>query len=322
MSDAQGEGPYADYVGKLSRQFETELATIEAGENFDYGDEFELAICRLLSRALPARFGVARGYAVALSGETAGDDIIIYDTTRFPTLWLRGGFAQKEHIPVEAICCYIEAKHTIDLNGEEDSASSLQHAIAQASKVKRLCGTRRSVDFSAIDPYTRMTEGFQVKPSRGFPAIRNPSFAMVVARRVRLRPKQRLLEDAWEVHRQLVGQSRDVATPPPDLMVLGHGNVTFPVVKAGEQGAEYLSPFLLPEENNVACLVRPNRALGCALVCLMHALDWMQMGRVNWINLLGYELDRSNAEQAARSAQTGDESARVVAGSSDGPQKA
>ena len=94
------------------------------GYSFDYGPEFEIAVCEVLRIALPDRFGVARGYVVSADGSFAGDDIIIYEKARFPTLGLRGkdSYLKKEYIPAEAVYCYIEAKHTLHIESPDTDA--------------------------------------------------------------------------------------------------------------------------------------------------------------------------------------------------------
>jgi hypothetical protein len=79
------------------------LKRIETEHNFEYGAEFEIALCEVLRQVLPSRVGVCRGYVVSEDGTKAGDDIILFDAARFPTLRLLGeSLALKEQVPVEA----------------------------------------------------------------------------------------------------------------------------------------------------------------------------------------------------------------------------
>jgi hypothetical protein len=111
------EGPM-NLTIKLSAKFKSRFDEISAVHNFEFGNEFEVAICESLREFLPEKFGICRGYAVSKDGEKAGDDIIIYDAINFPTLKFkkRNDFSSKEEIPIEAIYAYIEAKHTVDIN--------------------------------------------------------------------------------------------------------------------------------------------------------------------------------------------------------------
>jgi hypothetical protein len=108
----------------------------------DYGVEFEVALCTAISRLLPDRFSICRGFVINKAGEKAGDDVIIYERHLFPAMRFltRDDFALKEQVPIEAVAAYIEAKHTLDLEG--NSPSTLIHAISQAEEVKKLCNQR------------------------------------------------------------------------------------------------------------------------------------------------------------------------------------
>src|SRR5690348_3133356 len=110
---------YRNYVRTLSSRFEGMLNSIGAVYGFDYGDEFEFVLLETLRPLLPWQYGVCRGHLITQSGKQAGDDIIIFDRLRFPTLQLRGsGSYRKEHVPIEAAYAYIEAKHTLVLEGK------------------------------------------------------------------------------------------------------------------------------------------------------------------------------------------------------------
>ena len=110
-----------------------------------YGGEFEIAICQILREFLPNKYGICRGFVVSSDGEIAGDDIIIFDQERFPTLKLKGvgQYARKEQIPIEAVYAYIEAKHSINLLQKDNN--SIFKAIKQVESVKRLCNKREKI---------------------------------------------------------------------------------------------------------------------------------------------------------------------------------
>ncbi len=59
---------YGDFLKTISERFEALYSEIEVGYNYDYGPEFEIAICKLLRMLLPSRFGICRGFAVSLNG--------------------------------------------------------------------------------------------------------------------------------------------------------------------------------------------------------------------------------------------------------------
>ena len=137
---------YENYIERLSKRYLTELESIKVGYNFDYGDEYEIAVCRVLRLFLPTKYGVCRGFIVASDDERVGDDIIIYDKSKFPTLGLRdeNEWSRKEFIPVEAVLGYIEAKNTLD----EDT---LPMALKQVSEAKNLCLKRKKVNLGELD---------------------------------------------------------------------------------------------------------------------------------------------------------------------------
>lgn len=51
---------YNGYIERLSRRVSARLTDIEAVYNFEYGPEFEVVLCHLLTDILPSKFGVAR----------------------------------------------------------------------------------------------------------------------------------------------------------------------------------------------------------------------------------------------------------------------
>jgi len=78
---------YGDYLKTISTKFENLIAEISTGYNFDYGEEFEIALCKVFRVLLPSKFGICRGFVVTADGKQAGDDIIIFDhDSRIKTL--------------------------------------------------------------------------------------------------------------------------------------------------------------------------------------------------------------------------------------------
>jgi len=77
---------YADYLRTFAGEFQGRFEKIVSMHNFDLGDEFEIAVCKVIRLILPHRYGVCRGFIVNDSGDSAGDDILIYDREEFPTL--------------------------------------------------------------------------------------------------------------------------------------------------------------------------------------------------------------------------------------------
>ena len=76
---------YNNIIEKISNEFGRELSSIVATYNFEYGEEFEIAICKILRKILPNKYGICRGFVVDKEGKAEGDDIIIYDQELYPT---------------------------------------------------------------------------------------------------------------------------------------------------------------------------------------------------------------------------------------------
>lgn len=159
---------FRDYVSTLSARFQGYLDRIQYFYGFDSGDEFEVAICRMLQSALPQQVGVCRGHVVNGAGDQAGDDIIIYDRLRCPTLRLlpQEDFSRKEWVPIQAVYAYIEAKHSLNLEkkAEEEKlgekrkvdGTTLLKACKQVEAVKALCDQREKI------PLHRITRSFEM----------------------------------------------------------------------------------------------------------------------------------------------------------------
>ena len=98
---------YWDYLKNFAKRFQDRFDQIAARHNMKLGDEFETAVCKIIRDVVPNRFGVCRGYVVNDAAEAAGDDIIIFDRDRFPTLRLlpQNDFSKLEDIPVESRMC-------------------------------------------------------------------------------------------------------------------------------------------------------------------------------------------------------------------------
>ena len=132
---------YNNIIDNIAQEFERLIGNIKTVYNFDYGNEFEISVCKFLRKFLPLKYGICRGFVIDKDGNRAGDDIIIYDQELYPTLRFLepdNQFAKKEQIPVEAVYAYIEAKYTLN-------SDSLKKAVKQVGTVKKLCYSRSAV---------------------------------------------------------------------------------------------------------------------------------------------------------------------------------
>ena len=168
---------YNDIIKNIAQEFERALDNIAAVYNFDYGDEFEISVCKFLRRFLPLKFGICRGFVVDKYGNTAGDDIIIYNQDLYPTLRFLeydNQFAQKEQIPVEAVYAYIEAKYTL-------TADSLKKAVKQVGDVKKLCYSRTPICYKNLASGCHIFDNQYSKANGWNPIIRNPVYGMILS---------------------------------------------------------------------------------------------------------------------------------------------
>ncbi|MER0170482.1 MAG: hypothetical protein DU489_07730 [Nitrosomonas sp.] len=273
---------YQNYISNLQHAFEKRLDDISAQFNFELGSEFEVAICEILSSFLPNKFGICRGFAVNAEGATAGDDIIIYDKERFPTLRTitNRAFDKKDMVPIEAICAYIEAKHTLDAN-------SFIKAVEQVQAVKQLCSQREPVSFYQVDPHVECTT--PAPPTvLHWPKYRNPVFGMILSRYSAGGDGKSRATSPGDVEAFLREQLNCMKPSPylPDLIVAGSDNYLSPA-HLKEDGQTLPSLHYIPEvTTGYQVLEKPGIAFGAALAQLAGAIDWVRLGRMPWIRIV------------------------------------
>ncbi len=281
---------YADYIRKLAKQFDDALEEIEVNHNFEYGSEFEVAICKVFRRVLPHKFGVCRGYVVDETGDRAGDDIIIFDRIRFPTLRSlgEGDFSVKEYVPIDAVYAYIEAKHTLDLTSKDES--SLANACDQTSRVKALCSRRPPVSLQTLEHGLTFGPTLKVDVEHGWPTTRNPMFACIISRRVR--SDRGIMTDPSKIHSVLMREKISLNSHTPDLIVVGRNNLIIPACKNHDTEALTISGFYLHGESTFVRYQAPEIALGVGLCCLLWAIDWIQLNRMPWQRIIANGLGK------------------------------
>ncbi|MCL4262800.1 MAG: hypothetical protein KJ069_06275 [Anaerolineae bacterium] len=278
---------YHSYVETLAKRFVANLSTVEAEHNFEFGPEFEIVLCKTLRSALPDRIGIARGYVVSQDSAIAGDDIVLFERSRFPTLMLRdhGDFARKEYIPAEATYCYIEAKHTLNLIG--DDGQSLTYACNQVGKVKELLSKREKLPPSQIVPNFVLSHDMKVTTPENFPDHRNPAFTAIFAKQVRRKKGESEIADANQISSILKNTGMPASSHPPDIIVLGQNVIVFPKVPTGQgDGARVSSPFYVPDLSMYHISIVDSIAFGIGLIAIMWATDWIQLGVMPWSNII------------------------------------
>ncbi len=270
---------YKNYLKTVSERFRARFEEIAAGHNFDYGPEFEIAICKALRLILPERYGVCRGFLLTADGQMAGDDIIIYDRDRFPTLRLIDdpAFAQKEFIPIEAAYAYIEAKHSLVVEGNGNQ--SIVKAIEQVAKAKTLPKKTITVK-DGIDPYLNLPFKARHEDRPNWPLVLNPLFGAIFARLVRVKEGSKPLESAEEI-RQLLKDRIYKCNTFPDLIVAGEDVVMFPFVNG-----TYYSPFFVEGKSNLFMWGKEGLAFAIGICSLLYALDTIRLGKMPWPDLI------------------------------------
>ncbi len=278
---------YTKLIENISTSIESQLKEISTRYNFDYGDEFEIAICELLSKILPAKYGICRGFVVTETDEFGGDDIIIYDKDRFPTLRLLGEnkFEKKQDIPVEAVYAYIEAKHTLFLN-EKKSGQSILKAYEQVHKVKSLARLKR--ELLSIDPYINLRKGFSATRNN-WPDHTNPIFGCVISRFVKESSKSEIISSD-----KLFNLIKKTEFPndilSPDLVILGQNDMLFPCIYKHENEVLYESPFFIENVSELIHKTTKTSSLAIGISMLLYALDSIKLGKMPFKKIISKQL--------------------------------
>lgn len=280
---------YNNYIRQLSKQYKSLLEGITTIHNFDTGVEFEIAICETLRAILPNKYGICRGFVVTKNGEKAGDDIIIYDKYRFPSIRALNdkSFARKEQIPVEAVYAYIEAKNSLVLTGKE---KNIEKALEQTRKVKELVSTREKINGQrAIDPYQNLTflnDGAEDREKRHWPKEFNPFFTAIFAKNLRLKSKGKQLkgnEAGQELSKIKANNNYDT-----DLIIAGDDLVVLPFTQFPQKEHHtYSSPFFVKGKSKIKYVVKNGLAFSIGICSLLYAIDTIRLGSMPWPHIIG-----------------------------------
>lgn len=276
---------YDGWIKNISCRFKSELETILAEHNFEYGPEFEISLCRILRTILPDRYGICRGFLVDQNGNKAGDDIIIYERSRFPTIALRGNddYSRKEYIPIEAAYAYIEAKHTLNIHGT--NGQSLFKACEQVSNVKTIVSKRKSVDCYQLGPYSKLPPSISFTSPENYPDIQNPFYTIIISRNVREKASTQILSDEKDILTNL-GKEKISSVERPDLIVLDDKVIILPVIPTDRHNVSHVSPFFIKGKSEYHVTSANSVGFGIAIFSLLFALDWINLGVVPWKEIL------------------------------------
>lgn len=253
---------YNGYIERLSKKIHARLADIEAVYNFELGEEFEVAICHLLSDILPVKFGICRGFIVTEEGEKAGDDIIIFDKLSCPTLRSLNeqNFAVKEQIPIEAVYAYIECKHSL-----KDEAI-FNKAMQQIREVKALLLKRESIpnqEYEVDGPiYMNKVRDWP----RQFPSRKNQPFCLIISK------------DCNEIFSKNIQHDKYT----PDLLIMSKDYIATQSINLGPDGIKgalfvddkFWAGLRIEKVNGLA--------FGIGMITLMYALSWIELVPIDW----------------------------------------
>ncbi|MDP2316533.1 MAG: hypothetical protein Q8P41_26810 [Pseudomonadota bacterium] len=276
---------YDGWATKIAARFQRRFDEIEVNHNFDFGSEFEIAVCEVLRTILPQRASVCRGYVVGQDGSKAGDDIVIFDSAKFPTLRSLGrSLALREEVPAEAVLAYIEAKHTLNVDGT--GPQSLAKAIRQVGGVKAI---HREQTWAGYKNFPLPPRSTSSTPSY-WPDSRNPWYTAIWARHVSVPSKRKL-----PVHESLLVRATGLEPGHercPDV-IAGESSILFPVFRqrdqAGAPGGPTACSFrTAPTELAAFPATAP---LGLAALHLLWAIESIDLGAIPWDRMLTEQLD-------------------------------
>jgi hypothetical protein len=257
---------YNGYIQRLSKKIIARLNDIEAVYNFDLGDEFEIAMCQLLSSILPERYGVCRGFVVNEEGDTAGDDLIIYDRLSCPLLRPTNtiDFTIIQQVPIEAVYAYLECKNSIE------NENVFTKALSQAKNVKKAILQRTPKENPRFEKDGPIHNGRPRDWPRSYPKRKNQPFCAVVSR-----------------HSSGFFPSEVECDPlNPDLLILGPDYTATQTINLGPDG---IKSAIFYDEDHWASLALesvPGDAFGVGIITLLHALNWIELLPMQWAGAL------------------------------------
>ncbi|WP_437963513.1 DUF6602 domain-containing protein [Sorangium sp. So ce260] len=283
---------YGGWSEEIVEHLEDEFRKLRALATLELGPELEIAICQALRKFLPERAGVCRGWVVDTTGDRQGDDIIIYDAARFPTLrGLGGDLAIRERVPAEAVLAYIEVKHTLYAQAKVPAKSQGQALVKACRQVAAVKGLHRApVPLETIAPRIELENA--VKRNRGFPAIRNPWYAAIWA--LNLRVDKDLAHNPAEAVKRRIAAVRRAGTRAehlPDVIAAGPVLMTPAIVASGVLESR---PFTTPDTELI--FTNGMKALGAAVEHLTWAIDDILLGEIPWRRMLEHQLRRADEE--------------------------
>lgn len=283
MDTNQQQFLYGNYISTLHNRFSHKLEQIEAEHNFELGNEFEVAVCQILRSFLPGKYGVCRGFVVSRDGQKAGDDIIVYDQERFPTLreLKKDDFSRLENIPIEAVYVYVETKHTLNICKDE-SKCTLIKAIEQIRSVKAQLLRREKVPLNSIDPYLHISD-IETQTDISSPSYRNPPMTIILSRYVAVDGIRTSNPETIEI--ELIRRPFNPDQLCPDLIIAG-SNVFAASGIITEQGYKGQLIYEPTQESVYFSRKMNDITFGIFLARIGYAVDWIRLGKMPWSDII------------------------------------
>jgi len=262
---------YGNYLSELSLAYESSLSKIRTHHNFEHGDEFEIAICETLRLILPAKYGICRGFVVDSAGNRAGDDILVYDRVRFPTIRLeeKERLDRLQQIPIEAVYIYIEAKNTLHLSGED--SQSLKKSVKQVARVKKLIDKRVKIPSNGQD--------------KNLPSIRNPMLGVMVANNVRDKKGGQRLEDSQVIEGLVGNKIISDGKFGPDIILTGKNVLALPFFRNKTGSFSMTLPYSQSGTSLIPNIAQ-DVAFGTMISAIFLAMDWVVLGPMPWQSIV------------------------------------
>jgi hypothetical protein len=282
----KNEMMYKNFLKTVARRFEQIFSEISAEYNFDYGREFEIALCRALRTILPQRYGVCLGHVVSKDNQSAGDDIIVYNRETFPSLRLlpQDRYDRKNHIPIEAVCAYIEAKYTIYIKGT--GRQSLSKALSQVSEVKSVIKLRKERHLRQYDEYASFPKEVYLTRGEEWPEIANPPYGAIVAFRVCEAERKPIIQDPVQIRDLLTDRLIDIDFAP-DMAILGSSNLFLPISKKStREHLQINSPFFVDGKTELNIWPIKEHAFAVGICSLLWAIDTIRLNPLPWSDIL------------------------------------
>jgi hypothetical protein len=231
---------------------------------------------------------------ITSDGGSAGDDILIYDATRFPKIRSTGDndFSKKQKIPIEAVYAYIETKTTLYIDEKKGQNETFKKALSQIKKVKNTCEKRERVPYNtwaAMDakPNSLTKQEF-------FPEYRNPIFTCVFSRYLKSHKFPNYYNEDFEMDnhtlieeqkyfKQCANKVDKIVQTTPDLIIAGKNHIVVPV---GRKEDKKLIGIPFRTKDTSLMLSRNHLSIGIGIIHLMMALDFIRLGDINYQSII------------------------------------